>query len=308
MVVYSVIFVGTGAFGVPILHALSTDKRFQILSVITGPDERAGRKLEVVESPVKTEAQKLGIPVHQPSKIADFLEPLKEAAPDFLLVVAYGQIMPKSILEVAKIASINVHGSLLPKYRGASPIHAAILNGDRETGVSWPIMTSKLDAGPVIAMEKTTIGEDEAFSSLYSRLAELAAKKTGDALTNYAQSHKSTPQNDEFASYATTIQKSDGMVDFLHESAEKIMRKMLAYDVWPGCSFLLNGKRMKVIAAGLSDQVVAAGVAVRGEEGGLLVGTKKGTLSIDELQPESKKAMKSSDFLRGVRGELSLGS
>lgn len=296
----SVIFIGTGSFGTDTLQKLATDPDFQIPLVITGQDKAVGRGLKTVFSPVKEAALANKLIVQQPRSIGELKQKLIQLKPDYLLVVAYGEIIKGEILDIPAIASVNIHASLLPKYRGASPIQEAILNGDTETGTTWIKMNSKMDAGEIISQKTLKIGQDN-FEILSRNLAELSAQNTEEILKKFAKNGLVMPQNESLATYCKKIQKKDGFIDVYKETAEEILRKIRAYTPWPGCSILWNEKRLKIIQAIIGEQKISTGMVQVVDGRVLAIGTLKGTLLPKRVQPESKREMNITEFLKGQK-------
>ncbi|MBI2638451.1 methionyl-tRNA formyltransferase [Candidatus Peregrinibacteria bacterium] len=296
----SVIFIGTGEFGVPILEAM-TKANIRIPFVVTGTDKLAGRGLKQIASPIKQVALMNKLIVHQPARIVEVKQKLIQEKPDFLLVVSYGEIIKKDILEIPRFGSINIHASLLPKYRGASPIQETILEGDLETGITWILMDEKMDEGDIIAQRNLPIDPMDTNVTLSEKLAQLAAEVTPRILIDFAKTHLSIPQDNMSASFCRKISKEDGRIDFSHETAEEIVRKVKAYNPWPGAFFILNGKRIKIIQASVDEQKIGSGEITIVDRKILAVGTQKGTILIAKLQPESKREMTAEEFLRGQK-------
>lgn len=297
----SVIFIGTGAFGVGTLQKLATDPNFHIPLVITGQDKTSGRGLKTVFSPVKEAALANKLIVQQPLSISELKQKLIQLKPDYLLVVAYGEIIKKEILDIPSVASVNIHASLLPKYRGASPIQEALLHGDSQTGITWIKMNSKMDTGDVIAQKSLGISGDDTFETLYKHLSDFAAQNTGEILTNFDRNRVSEPQNNQIATYCKKIQKNDGFIDVYKETATEILRKIRAYTPWPGCSILWNGKRLKITQAVMGEQKISTGMVHVVDGKVLAIGTLKGALLPLKVQPESKREMNIEEFLRGQK-------
>lgn len=295
----SVIFIGTGGFGGSILNALASDQRFKIPFVITGQDKSSGRGLKTNFSPVKNAAIANKLIVQQPKSINELKQELIQAKPDYFLVVAYGEIIKKDILEIPLLGSVNIHASLLPKYRGASPIQEAILHGDSETGITWIKMNEKMDAGDVIKQITFEIESRDTYETLSEKLSDLAAKNTEEILIEFSQNKKSLKQNEDKACYCRKIKRQDGFIDLHKENAEKIMRKIRAYTPWPGCFMHLNGKRLKIIQAEIGEQKISSGEIRILDKKTLGLGTVKGTLLPLKVQPESKREMSIEEFLRG---------
>lgn len=296
----SVIFIGTGEFGIPILKSLLKEN-IRIPFVITGTDKLAGRALKQAISPIKQIAVANKLIVHQPNSLSEMKQKLIQEKPDFLLVVSYGEIIKKDVLEIPKIASINIHASLLPKYRGASPIQEAILRGDRETGITWILMDEKMDEGDILAQRTIPIDLEDTKITLSEKLSQLAAQYTSRILIDFAKTRLSIPQDYMGASFCRKISKEDGRINFEKETAEEIIRKIKAYTPWPGAFFMLNGKRIKIIQASIGEQKISSGETVLVDRKFLAVGTQKGTIVIQKLQPESKREMTAGEFLRGQK-------
>lgn len=297
----SVIFVGTGAFGAGTLEALAADNRFSIPFVITAPDKQIGRGLKLTSTQIKKTALANKLVVHESTKVENLKQKIIQAKADFILVVAFGEIIPISVLKIPKKGSVNIHGSLLPKYRGASPIQESILCGDRETGLTWILMNEKMDAGDIIEQVKINILPDDTSEKLGEKLARLSLIKTGDILAEFALINKQKPQDQKLATYCHKISKKDGEIDLQRETAEEILRKIRAYAKWPGCYFWFNEKRIKIIQAHIGEQKISTGEIKIVDRKFLALGTKKGTLLLTRIQPESKREMNTEEFLRGYK-------
>ena len=312
MKTYSVVFVGTGIFGVKTLEALAGNKRFEIPFVITGNDKKSGRGMVLTPSPVKKAVQETAtlnkLFIQQPGRIRNLKQKLIHTAPDFILVVSYGEIIKKDILAIPRIGCINIHPSLLPKYRGASPVQETILSGDDRTGITWILMDERMDAGRVISQKPVAISGDENTIELAEKLSGAAASGTADALINFAGHGKSFLQDETQATYCKKIAKSDGLLDFKVETAVQMTRKIRAYTPWPGCYFVWNEKRIKIIQAVAVEQKISSGGPtvgeIRADKGKLLIGTLSGALDVITVQPESKKPMPAAEFIKGIKGTL----
>ncbi len=287
-----IVFAGTGAFGRPILEHLIQDPRFQVAAVISGPDKEAGRGLTIGKNNIVQAAEQHRIPVHQEVTTAELNTAIKGYSPDILLVVAYGKILHSSTLAIAHGGSINIHGSLIPAYRGASPIHAALLNNDEKTGVSWLVMGKKMDAGPLIKSIPLPITDEDDFPTLYEKLSNLAAEKTGDVLYDFSRNHHAVAQNESEATYSSIIEKKDGELYFDEETAKTLVGKVRAYVTWPGAYFMHKGKRIKVLKAHWvsGETIISDPVQIK---------TKEGIFIPDILQPESKRPMDARSFAQG---------
>lgn len=297
----SIVFVGTGGFGVETLESLASDNRFNILSVITGEDKEKGRGLEKSYSDIKACAIKNKLIIQQPKVLAEIKEKLIELKPDFLLVVSFGQIIKKDILEIPKIGTVNIHASLLPKYRGASPIQEAILNKETSTGITWMLMNEKMDEGAVITQKTLQISDEDTYETLSEKLAELSKKYTGETLLNFSMSKTSTPQENVKAIYCKKIKKDDGFIDLKKESAQQIIRKIRAYNIWPGCYIIWGKKRLKIIKVVSVEQKISSGKIELLDKRSFIIGTKTNAIKPLIVQPESKRKMTAEEFLRGQK-------
>lgn len=298
-----IVFMGTPDFAEASLKKL-IEEGFDVVGVFTQPDKPKGRGMELSFSPVKELALAHGLPVFQPTKMRDgtALEQIKALAPDILVVVAYGRILPDDILALPRYGAINVHGSLLPKYRGAAPIQWAVLNGDKVTGVSTMYLASEMDTGDVIYTAETEIGEFETSGELFDRLmimgAELLVKSLRDIENGTAPR---TPQDHSKASYVSQLDKSFCPIDW-NKSPRSVVKWIYGLQPWPVATMDIEGKTYRVFAAEYTGnktnktpgQIVSAG------EKGIEVACAGGeTLMITQLQAPGKKRMKAADFLRG---------
>ena len=285
-----ILYMGTPAPAAKLLSDLLKTRK-DIVSVVTQPDKQKGRGLKNSESEVAQISKAAGITTYKPASVKDpeFIETIKNLAPDLIIVVAYGKILPKEFLDIPKLGCINVHASLLPKYRGASPIQAALLNGDKTTGITIMMLNEKMDEGDVLAQEEVSIQEDDNVTSLSDRLfikgASLLTKTLVEADDNVRNGLKpfltAKPQNRTLATYAPLIKKEDGLLDF-SQPAEKNFNKIRAYDPWPGAFTKFNGKVIKILKAELKD----------------------GQLIIKEVQPEGSRRMTAEEFERGYRVKM----
>lgn len=284
---HSVIFCGTPPFAVLSLRALHGSPFFDVRAVVTQPDKPVGRKQELTPPAVKIAAEELGLPVLQPQNINKEIESLGER-PDFLVVVAYGKILSKAVLDFPLIAPINVHASLLPRWRGASPVEHAILHGDEYTGVTVQIMAPELDSGDVLGMAQTKIGPKDTTSGLKEKLARLGADLLVETL---AQPLNPKPQPAEGITICGKISKEDGIVDAAQMTAIEIDRRIRAFTPWPGVQTTLHGRQIKILSASLEPT-----------QGGLELACKDGSeLYVTELVEAGKKPMKASDWKRGLK-------
>lgn len=297
----SIVFASTGEFGVPILNTLASDPRIKINFVVTGEDKAAGRGLNIKIPPVKQAALLNKLIIQQPSRFTELKRKFTQEKPDFLVVVAYGEILNESILRLPKYGAINIHASLLPQYRGASPIQEAILNGDTATGITWILMNKYMDKGNIIARKQINIAPEDTYLSLSLKLSGIAASNTAEVLFRFAENQKSEPQDDSKATCCRKIKKQDGFIDVKNETAEEILRKIRAYTPWPGCYLTLNGKRIKIVQAKIDEQKICAGEVKYLDKKTVALGTTKDALIPLIVQPESKREMPMEAFLQGFK-------
>jgi methionyl-tRNA formyltransferase len=309
-----IIFMGTPDFAVPSLKALVKDGH-KVVSVVTQPDRPKGRGRKLFLSPVKRVAQEYGIKILQPEKASDnqFCDTIRGLKPDLLIVVAFGQILKSNLLTIPRWGALNIHASLLPKYRGAAPIHWAILNNETKTGLTAMRMDEGLDTGPVLFQEELSIIEDETAGSLHDRLAGLSGAFIIKTLKGLAENRlKEMHQDPNEATYATKIDRGMSLIKW-DRSADAISGLIRALDPWPGAFTTLKGKEIKLFSSRVTDKEARDEVPgrVAGQsENSLLVETGKGVLEIRELQIPGKKRLPAGDFLRGFaleRGTM-LGS
>ncbi len=298
-----IVFMGTPDFAEASLKKL-IDEKFDVVGVFTQPDKPKGRGMELSFSPVKELAMASGLPVYQPVKMRDgtAYEEIKALSPDILVVVAYGRILPDEILALPKYGAVNVHGSLLPKYRGAAPIQWAVLNGDKVTGVSTMYLASEMDTGDVIYTAETEIGEFETSGELFDRLmvmgAQLLAKTLRDIEKGIAPR---TPQDHSKASYVSQLDKSLSPIDW-NKSPRSVVKWIYGLQPWPVATMEMEGKTYRVFAAEYTDNKThkAPGQIVAAGEKGIEVACGDGeTVLITQLQAPGKKRMAAADFLRG---------
>lgn len=303
-----IVFMGTPDIAAGVLDAL-INSRHEVAAVVTQPDKPNARGNEIVFSAVKKRALESDIPVYQPLKASapEFVGVLAEIKPDIIVVAAFGQLLKPNLLELPKYGCINVHASLLPKYRGASPIQWAVINGDKESGVTIMHMAAGLDTGDIILQERLELAEDETAGSLYDRLTAMSGPVLLEALDRIEDgTAQSIPQNDEESSYVSVLTKAMGRLDF-ERNAVELERLIRGLIPWPGAYTYVNGKMLKLWKVGVYDPamvgdgeaVKAAAGQLRIVDGGLYIGTGDGILEVFELQLEGKKRMFTSDFLRG---------
>ena len=298
-----IVFMGTPDFASASLKKL-IDEKFDVVGVFTQPDKPKGRGMELCASPVKELALENGLPVFQPVKMRDgtALAQIKALEPDILVVVAYGRILPDDILAVPKYGAINVHGSLLPKYRGAAPIQWAVLNGDKVTGVTTMYLASEMDTGDIIYTAETDIGEYETSGELFDRLKDMGAELLVKTLRNIdVGTAPRTPQDHSKASYVTMLDKSICPIDW-NKTPREVLKHIYGLQPWPVATMELEGKTVRVFAAKYTDGKTekVPGAVVSTDKGGLEIACADGeTLLITELQAPGKKRMGAEDYLRG---------
>ncbi len=295
---------GTPQFAVPSLQAL-LDRGENIVCVITQPDRPKGRGRKIMAPPVKELALRHSIPVLQPENVKgdDFLEELRRYEPDIITLTAYGNILPLSIVDLPPLGTINVHGSLLPKYRGAAPIQWALLNGETETGITIMQMDEGMDTGDILLQEKLQIDRDDTAGSLAVKMAELGGKALGSAL-DLLRADKLTPiaQNNDLATLAPLLKKEDGQVNW-SQSAAEISCRIRGLDPWPTSYTFLADKRLRLFSPEVVDknpcQDSVPGTICTADRNGLLVSTGDGCLLIKEIQAEGAKRMSVEAYLSG---------
>lgn len=297
-----ILFFGTPEFAVPSLKQLHADGH-EIIGVVTQPDKPVGRKQLPTPPPIKLVAQELGIPVYQPTSLKneEAKQKLTGLKPDIVVVVAYGKIIPPWLLALPKHGCVNVHPSLLPKYRGASPIPAPIVYGDRETGVTIMLMDELLDHGPILAQEKITLDGTETGETLSKKLSELGAELLSKTLKGLERGSIHPEEQDHSAATSTEILTRDhGKIDWTKPAIE-VERMIRAYTPWPGAWTTIDGKRLKVIAARIYDgqNMDVCGTIWKTENGELAAATKTSGLALVTVQSEGGKVMTGEDFARG---------
>ncbi|TDL35087.1 methionyl-tRNA formyltransferase [Jeotgalibacillus sp. S-D1] len=306
-----VIFMGTPAFSVPVLQQLLADG-YEVIAVVTQPDRPVGRKRILTPPPVKAEALKHEIPVLQPEKLkgSDELEKIKSLQPEVIVTAAFGQLLPKDLLDTPSKGCINVHASLLPQLRGGAPIHHAIMQGKKETGISIMYMAEKLDAGDVISQVKVEITECDDVASLHDKLSAAGAKLLSETLPEIvAGTAERTPQNHSNATFAWNIKREEERIDWSRTGAA-IYNHIRGMHPWPIAYTIFRGKTMKILKAKKMDKIhnQQPGVIIEITLEGPVVSTGDSTaILITELQPFGKKKMSASDFLRGAGADLAVG-
>ncbi|OGE83881.1 MAG: methionyl-tRNA formyltransferase [Candidatus Doudnabacteria bacterium RIFCSPLOWO2_01_FULL_44_21] len=295
-----IIFVGTTEFGIPTLEKLMKD--YELVLIITQPDKPAGRDKKLTPPPIKTWAEKNNIKVLQPQKILDSKLQILDPQPDLMIVAAYGQIIPKEILDLPKFGSINIHGSILPKYRGASPIQAAIANGDAETGITLIQMDEKMDHGPLIAAKTININSNDNYMTLHKKLSDTAADLVAETLPKWVSGEiKPYEQNHEKATFVHLLSKNDSKINWSRPSIE-IDRQIRAFNPEPGTWTTLANKHLKILAAEIiADHKIELPGKLYVANGELAVKCLDSGLLLKKVKPEGKNEMTGKDFLNGLK-------
>jgi methionyl-tRNA formyltransferase len=300
-----IIFMGTAELSCASLDKLARTQNFQIAAVVTQPDRPKGRELKPQSSPVKTLALELELPVLQPSRARDekFIAELRAWRPDLIVVVAYGQILPPTVLELPRFGCLNLHASLLPKYRGAAPIQWALLNGEAETGVTIMKMDAGLDTGGILAQRRTPVQPEDNAATLHDRLARLGAELLVQTIPDYAAGKiQPRPQPAEGVSHAPKIKKEDGRIDW-NRPAREIWNRLRAFTPWPGAFTFLSARPepqlLKIWKAEIMERSGEAGTILAAEKNGIIVGCGEHALRILELQIAGGRRMNAAEFLAG---------
>jgi methionyl-tRNA formyltransferase len=293
---------GTPRFALPSLQIL-IDRSEHIVAVVTQPDRPAGRGQHIAQPPIKELALKHHLPVLQPVKVRDaqFIAQIKELSPDLIVVVAFGQILPRSLLDIPPYGCVNVHASLLPFYRGAAPINWVLINGEIETGVTIMLLDEGMDTGDMLRQEKLSIMPTDTVATLHDRLAQSGARLLGEALDQRGSAGWTRlPQDHAKATYAPLLKKEDGLI-LWQKSAREIHNQIHGMNPWPGCFIYFNGKLLKIFTAEIGDQEAKGtpGSIVEISKKGITVATGTGTLVLKEIQLEGKKRMPIEEFVKG---------
>lgn len=315
MAALRIIFMGTPELAAASLSALLREPAFQIVAVVTQPDRPKGRDLKLQPSPVKELTFSAGLPVLQPLKAREegFIAELRALQPELIAVAAFGQILPKGILELPRLGCLNVHTSLLPKYRGASPIQSAILNGETETGVTIMKMDVGLDTGDILTQRATPISDDDNAATLHDRLAQFGAELLVQTIPDYAAG-KITPQvqQHDLATHVAKIKKEDGRIDWSHP-ARSIWNRIRAFTPWPGAFTYLPAQPqpllLKIWQAEAVLQNGLPGTVLSADKTGIVIGCGEGALRVTSLQREGGRRMSAAEFLAGfpLQAGLRLG-
>lgn len=291
---------GTPEFACPTLQVL-IDRSENLVAVVTQPDRPKGRGQKLMPPPVKELALRHGIPVHQPSKVRDpaFIEEILRLKPDVIVVVAFGQILPKALLEIPPHGCINVHASLLPRYRGAAPLNWCIINGESETGVTTMLMDVGLDTGPMLLTRSTAIDGDESISTLHDRMSVMGAELLAETLDGLKTSSIAPREQDNALScYAPMLKKEDGLIDWSRD-ARAIHNQVRGLSVWPVAYTFMDGQVLKIYRTRVGAGSGQPGTVLRAARGMLEIACLAGSLIIEELQMAGKKRLDSASFLAG---------
>jgi len=299
-----VLFIGTGEIGVPVLRSLLESEEHELIGVVTQPDKPVGRAQRIEAPPIKAALGETKVPILQPARIKneEAVAEIRALAPDVIVVMAYGQILPRSVLEIPRFACLNLHASLLPQHRGAAPIQAAIVAGDRESGLSVMYMDEGLDTGDVLLQKRLEIAPDETGASLHDRLAQIAPDALRAALDQIqAGTAARLPQDSSAATYAPKLEREHGRIDW-KEPAALIERKIRAFNPWPGAFTFLRDdsgheRQLKVFHASVTDSCSA-------DPANLVIPAKVGAVRFEEVQLEGKRRMSAAEFLRGYSTTL----
>ncbi|RNC68108.1 MAG: methionyl-tRNA formyltransferase [Desulfuromonadales bacterium] len=299
-----IIFMGTPEFACPTLHKL-IDRGEEVIAVVTQPDRPKGRGQKLVPPPVKVIAEEHGIPVLQPLKVRapEVIAQIRVLNPDLIVVVAFGQILPQSLLDIPRYGCINIHASLLPRYRGAAPLNWCLVNGETETGITTMQMDAGLDTGDMLLKRAIPIDPDEDAQSLHDRLSLLGAETIDDTLDQLlAGTLTREKQDDTLTCYAPMLKKEDGLIDWSLEP-QQIKNLVRGLTPWPGAYTLLDGKTLKLCSVTVGEGSGAPGEILSADKKGISVACGSGSILVTELQLEGRKCLSATDFLAGCRLE-----
>ncbi|HEX5564634.1 MAG TPA: methionyl-tRNA formyltransferase [Sporosarcina sp.] len=306
-----IVFMGTPDFSVPVLTMLH-EEGHDILAVVTQPDRPVGRKRVLTPPPVKEEAIRLGLPVLQPEKLrtSEELDKLIQMKPDLIVTAAYGQILPKNLLDAPRLGCINVHASLLPKYRGGAPIHQAVIDGEKETGVTIMYMVEKLDAGDIISQTTVPITDDDNTGILFEKLSVAGTELLKETLPSIIDgTNERIPQDEKLVSFAGNITREQERIDW-SKGGTAIFNQIRGLYPWPGAYSVFQGENVKIWKAEKSDihSDVTPGMIIKLMKDRLIIKTGNETsIAITELQPAGKKRLSAEEFLNGVGAKWNEG-
>jgi methionyl-tRNA formyltransferase len=298
-----IVFIGAGEIGVPTLQALPRSREHQLIGVVTQPDKPVGRAQRIEPTPIRRALAGSKVPILQPVRIKDrqAIEDIRALQPDAIVVMAYGQILPREVLEIPRVACLNLHASLLSRWRGAAPVQAAIAAGDPQTGITVMYMAEGLDTGDILLQHKIDILPTDTGGSLHDRLAQIALNALLEALQMLAKGNAPRiPQDNALATHAPKLTRDDGKIDW-SEPAEIIERKIRAFNPWPGAFTEIaspGARKLKIFSARIVDLNGKPGEFLRSDEE-LVIAAGKGGLSLDEVQLEGKRRMDVVEFVRG---------
>lgn len=295
-----IIFMGTPDFACPTLQSL-IERGENLVAVVTQPDRPKGRGQKLMPPPVKELAEKHRIPVYQPPKVRDpgFVDIIRELKPDVIVVVAFGQILPKALLDIPPQGCINVHASLLPRYRGAAPLNWCIINGETETGVTTMLMDVGLDTGDMLLIRKTALDENEDIQSLHDRMSAMGADLLAETVDRLmAGDLVPQPQDNTASCYAPMLKKDDGIINW-HTDARTIHNQVRGLAVWPGACTVIDGQVLKIFRTSIGEGSGEPGTVLQATKGRLEVACRSGSLFLQELQLAGKKRLDCTSFLAG---------
>src|SRR6266567_1277861 len=295
-----IVFIGTGEIGVPTLQALLRSSEHRLTGVVTQPDKPVGRTQQIEPPPIKRALAGTKMSILQPVRIKgrEAIEEVRALRPEAIVVMAYGQILPRDLLEIPPVACLNLHASLLPRWRGAAPIQAAIAAGDPETGITVMHMDEGLDTGDILLQRRIDIRSNDTGGSLHERLANIGPDALLHALKSLVESSAPRiPQDNSLATYAPKLKREDGKIDW-SEPADTIERKIRAFNPWPGAFTKLDGPNLKIFSASIVDLSGKPG-EILGSRKDFLIAAGERALSLDEVQLEGKRRMSATEFLRG---------
>lgn len=307
-----IVFIGTGKIGVPTLRALQQPGEHELVGVVTQPDKPVGRDQKITAPPIKAVLTGAKLPILQPKRIKDrqSIEEIQAMQPDAIVVMAYGQILPRDVLQIPPFACLNLHASLLPRWRGAAPIQAAIAAGDHETGITVMYMDEGLDTGDILLQHKIDIAPTETGGSLHDRLGEIAPDALLESLSLFPNKNAPrVPQDAAQATLAPKLNREDGRIDW-SEPAETIERKIRAFNPWPGAFTVVTGepnkpRKLKIFSASIIDLSGQPGEILR-RKNEIVIATGMRSLSLSEVQLEGKGRMSASEFMRGFPSDGSI--
>lgn len=297
-----IIFMGTPEFAVPVLKMLH--ENYQVILVVTQPDKKVGRKQILTPSSIKSFALEHGISVFQPNKIREDFEEIMELKPDIIITCAYGQIVPKSVLDCPKLGCINVHASLLPKYRGGAPIHKALINGEKETGITIMYMNEGMDTGDIIEKKVCKIEDNDNVGTLHDKLSEMGATLLKEVLPSIIRkTNHREKQNEEEATYAYNIKREEEHLDF-SKTGQELLNQIRGLNPWPTANFILLETEIKVLEANFKEgKINEIGIVKEITKDAIGITCQDGILYITKIKPFGKKIMLTKDYLNGIQKE-----